>query len=342
MSFRKSFYRVVVAGQDVTSRFDPYLLDLNVKDELGSTSDTCEIELADKDGILRMPGKGDPLEVFMGTEDGSGEVFRGTVDEVRSSGGKQHGRKLRISAKGIDTTGKVKEPQQKHKDKSKFEAVAQEWGKAAGVTVKVHGQLASIEREYWDMRGESFIHWGRRIADELGAFFKVSGDRAMFVPTNDGQTVSGQGAPTVRAAWGDNLLEWDIAPIVGRPSYKEATVRFFDRNEGVWKQEKAQISGADVKAGSTFKFSGPDKGQAKIKADNEKKKSERKGAEGSVDIVGNPSARAGGRCIVAGIRSGIDGMYRIKSAQHRLNKKSGYLTSLTLDQAQDGAGKDSR
>lgn len=343
MSFRKSFYKIIVAGQDVTSRFDPLLLSVSVTDNIGATSDTCEIELADPGGMVKFPGKGDPILVFMGVDDaGAGEVFRGTVDEVRSRGSKTNGRIMRISGKGIDTTKKVKEPQQKNKDDASFGDVAKEWGQAAGVQVTVHQSLASIHRSYWDMRGESFIHWGKRIADEIGASFKVSGDRAVFVPANDGVTASGQGAPSLSATFGDNLLEWDIAPIVGRPAYRTSEVRWYDREAGQWKSETVETKNDGVDAGSRFKFSDPNQGQAKKMAESEGKKSERKGAEGTLEIVGDPTAKAGGKCIVAGVRPGIDGEYRIKTATHRLQKSSGYTTSLSLDQAQGDAGKDGR
>jgi len=343
MSFRRSFYQIVIAGQDVTSRFDPLLLDLTVTDNIGSTSDTCEIELADPEGAVKFPEKGDPIFVFMGVDDaGAGEVFRGTVDEIRSRISKSNGRVMRISGKGIDTTKKVKEPQQKHKDDSKFGDVAQEWGKAAGLQVTVHAKLASIQRKYWDMRGESFIHWGKRVADEIGASFKVSGDRAVFVPANDGETASGQGAPSLSVEFGKNLLELDIAPVLGRPAYKTSEVRWFDRETGQWKREKVETKNEGVEAGSGFRFSDADQAQAKKKAESEGKKSERKGAEGSVEIVGDPTAKAGGKVVVTGVRPGVDGEYRIKSASHRLQKSSGYTTSLSVDQAQGDAGKDSR
>lgn len=343
MSFRTSFYKVIVAGQDVTSRFRPILLDITVTDNIGSTSDTCEIELADEEGLIKFPSKGDQIFVYMGVdESGGGEVFRGTVDEVRSTGGKSVGRKMRISAKGIDTTKKVKEPQQKHKDDAKFGDVAQEWGKDAGVQVTVHADLSSIQRKYWDMRGESFIHWGKRIADEIGASFKVSGDRAVFVPANDGETASGQGSPSLSAVWGQNLIEWDIAPTVGRPAYKKIEVRWYDQKEGRWKTQKAETNTQDVDVGSTFKFSDADEGQAEKKAKSEGKKSDRKTAEGTVTITGNPTAKAGGKCTVVGVRPGVDGEYRIKTATHKLQKNGGYTTSLTIDQAQGEAGKDGR
>ena len=334
---------VIVAGQDVTARFDPLLLDLSVTDNIGATSDTCEIELADPEGSIKFPDKGDPIIVFMGVDDaGAAEVFRGTVDEVRSRGGKTNGRVMRISAKSIDTTKKVKEPKQKHKDDAKFGDVAQEWGKAAGLTVTVHGDLSSIQRKYWDMRGESFIHWGRRVADEIGAAFKVSGDRAVFVPANDGETASGQGAPSLSVVYGVNLIEWDIAPIVGRPPVKVAKVRYYDPAAGQWKEKQAETSNQGVEAEVPYRFSAPDEDQADKKAKSEGKKSERKGAEGTVEIVGDPTAKAGGKCIVVGVRPGIDGEYRIKTVTHRLQKSSGYVTSLSIDQAQGEAGKDSR
>jgi phage protein D len=338
MLFLTSTYSVIVAGQDVTSRFDPLLTDITVTDKVGTTSDTCSLKLADPGGSISLPAKGDPIIVNI---DG-GEIFRGTVDEVRSAGGKSNGFTLSITGKGIDTTKKVKEPQQKHVDKKTFKDVAEKWGRDAGLTVSVHADLGSIERLYWDMRTESFIHWGRRIADEIGASFKVSGDRAAFVPANDGKTASGQEGPSVTAEWGKNLISWDIAPVVGRPTFEKATVRYFDPKEGKIKEVEAKIKSESVTAGHVVRFAGTDEGQSTAKAKSEGKKSERKGAEGSVEITGNPNAQGGGKCVLVGTRPGIDGTYRITSATHKLSKKNGYVVSLELDQPQGEAGKDDR
>jgi phage protein D len=338
MGFVSNTLVVNVAGQDVTARFSPILIDITVVDKVGTSSDTCSIKLADANGEIFLPSKGDPIDV----EIDGGEIFRGTIDEVRSAGGKGEGRTLSISAKGIDTTTKVKEPQRKHQDKKSFKDVASKWAGDAGLTVSVHDALGSIQRDYWDMRNESFLHWGRRIADEIGATFKVAGTKAAFVPANDGKTASGEDGPSVTATYGENLISWDIAPIVGRPAFEKSTVRYFDQKEGKLKEVEAEIRSEGVTAGQFHRFTGHNQEKSQKKAESEGKKSERKGAEGSVTILGTPLAQGGGKCIVSGTRPGIDGAYRIVSATHKFAKKSGYTCSLELDQPQDDAGKDSR
>ena len=49
---------------------------------------------------------------------GRAEVFRGKVDDVRASGARGQGRSLKVGAKGLDTQGKAKEPQETYIDKA--------------------------------------------------------------------------------------------------------------------------------------------------------------------------------------------------------------------------------
>jgi len=342
MGFTSSQFSLTVAGQNITSRVSPLLQSLTVKDAIGSTSDTCTIVLNDTDGEIALPDKGDPIFIMLGGKDGMAEVFRGTVDEVRCDGSKRAGRTMHISGKGIDTTGKVKEPKQKHKDKTTFGAVAKEWGGEAGLQVQVHGSLASIQRDYWSMRGESFMHWGRRMADELGAVFKVSGDRAVFVPANEDQTASGQGVGSVSAVWGENCIKYDVIPVVGRPEFKKSTVRYFDKESGSWKTEEVEVEGSKAKPGQSVRYSSANKGNSKDRAKSESKKSKRRNAGGSITILGDPSAKAGGKVTLVGARPGIDGEYTMKMVTHSLSKSGGYTTDISLERARGAAGSDSR
>jgi phage protein D len=124
-----------------------------------------------------------------------------------------------VGIAGFDSLGlqqhrgirKLKEKRQRHKDNAKFGDVAKEWGRAADLDVKVDAQLASIQRDYWDMRNESFMAWGARIAKELGATFKIIGRKAILVPRNGGTSASGQTLTAVQAFYGRNIINWRLS-----------------------------------------------------------------------------------------------------------------------------------
>lgn len=322
---KRASFMVVVAGTDISSQLSSRLISLTVTDNVGTHSDTATIELDDTDGRLNLPAEGVPVVISLGWEDGGVRpVFFGTVDEVRSSGSRS-GRTISVSAKGVDTKSKAKEPQQRHFDDKSVSDILNAAGKHAGITVNVDPALASKKRKYLHMHDESFLHLGERIAREIGGNFRVQGKTATLSKRG------GSYAPSVTAAWGSNLHSWDISPKLGRPQFGKAKARWYDREKAEW-QEEEKSSSVQADAGYVARYSEPDKDQAEQRTDSDTSTSARDSADGSVTIEGNTGAVPDGMCIVMGARPGIDGPYRIESVTHNYSR-SGFTTNLSLKSA---------
>ena len=323
---KRAIYMVSIAGADVTSAMNPHLISLRVSDKVGTHSDTATIQLDDTDGRLVLPQDGVPVTIMLGWEnEGVRLVFEGTVDEVRSSGSRS-GRTITVSAKGIDTKKKPKQPQQRHFDNKTIKDVLTEAGKEAGITkIEVDPDLEKIKREYVDMRDESFIHLGERLAREIGGNFRIQGTTATMSKRMGNYT------SFVNAAWGDNLHSWDIAPALGRPAYKKTRTRWYDRKEAKWKEQEVEVE-TTAEAEGVARYAEPNEDQSKDRAGSDKATSERDVAEGSVTIEGNTSAIPDGLCVLSGCRAGIDGAYRIESVDHEYSR-SGFTTKLELKSA---------
>lgn len=336
--------KVVIAGNDVTSRFRPRLLSISISKASKRSAHTCDLTLADVDGSLLLPADGDEVQVSLGQAgSAAGLAFTGTVNNVESSGGRG-GRKLSIKAASSDQKSKVKQPALRHKDKGKFKATAEEWGKKAGLDVTVIGELADVERDYWSMQHESFQQWGQRMAEELGATFQIVGKRAAFAPRNDGKSASGKPLTPITAAWGSggNLLQWKIASTDSRPAYKEVKARYFDRKTGQWKQSSAEVENGGSEAQLNIQIPYADEKSAKAKASSSARESKRAKGGGSITIVGNASAEPEAKCTLSGTRPGIDGEYIIDQVEHSVSRSDGWETKLTLKLPSGSAGKDSR
>jgi phage protein D len=328
---RRAIYSISVDGQDFTSNFEPYLIRLQIRLTDGGESDTCEISLDDSAGQLKMPRDDADIEVRLQWSDGGGAVtFRGKTDEPESQGSRGAGMVMNITARATDMKDKPKEKKTRHKDDAPFEDAAKEFGKLAGLNVKVSGDLAQKKRDYWAMQNESFMSWGTRIASELGATFKIRGKEAIFVARNADNSVSGQQLPTVEAIYGVNIIDWQIRPTQNRPRYNRSVVRWYDAKVAKWKQETVQISDetARVPLIETRKFS--DQDRAKDRADSNAKEVERGKGGGQVTIDGEPAAQARTLCVLRGLRQGLDGAYRITEAEHRLSRDGGWTTSCEL------------
>lgn len=343
-------FRVVIAGLDVTPNFflggRSLVEEIRVTDKSGSEADTATLVLDDAGGQIAFPSRGDEMTIALAPALGGGPVvcFEGFIDEIRSRGARGQGRQLTIEGKSADVRKSgAKEPRQRHVDEKPFEEAARALAEGTGLEISVHADLAKIVRPYWAMVNQSFLAWGASVAAELGATFKVIGQRAVFVPRNDGKSASGAPLPGLRAEFGVNLISWDVAPDLGRPGFAAFEVRYYDVEKARWVTQRVGARQAQGDAAQIARFTEADKESAERRAEALKRESEREKGEGTVVIEGDPTAAAEAEVEIVGARPGIDGPYRIETAEHAMTRSSGYLTTLTIRKP-DGekAGQDAR
>lgn len=327
----EAIFAVLVGGSDVTLRMKNIVQSISVSDRAGTSSDTATILLDDSDGSIIWPKYNAPVVVLLGFRGaGVSIAFTGTVDEITHTGGRG-GATIEITAKGLDTSGKAKEPQQRHFDKMTIEGILKAAGKFAGITdVRVDEDLGKIEREYESMDNESFISFGERLAKEIGGTFKVRNDIAVMALKNGTRSPAGRPLPPVLAIRGDNLHRWNVAPYVGRPRFKEIRVKYYDKKKAKEEEVVVQtgIEGSTAKAVGRFKAK--DKQAATEKANSLKAESERGSGVGSVTIEGNVSAQVEATCVLIGARAGIDRAYVIDGVDHNYSRSGGFTTTLSL------------
>lgn len=343
---RRAVFTLSIDGRDVSSAFDPHLIELTIKDHDGGKADTLEATLDDAGGFLELPRSGARIEGGIGWQDeGAVVTFEGVTDEPRSTGARGGGQILSITAKSADPKGKLKSTQEMHADRGSFGSVAKRFGEAAGLSVSVTGAAAAIERDYWAMARESFQAWGLRMARELGLTFKIIGDRAVFVDRNAGLSASGKPLVTIHATNPGNVLHWSMTPVLGRSQYQTFKRRWYDVKAARYREETVDLApegGAGAAAILTGRFDRPSGAHARAQAGSDKTEAEREQGGGSITLDGEPAALSQAPCIVSGLREGIDGTYRIESATHALSRSRGFTTELALKQPQDKAGTDSR
>src|SRR4051812_24667579 len=102
----RAYCKINVDGQDVTSKFSPYLIRVSVIDT-ESEIDTAVIELSDRHGILEMPKIRGKVKIELGWQDGTIKVFDGHIDDVESHGQRKEGRRLTIQCTGADLIEKA-------------------------------------------------------------------------------------------------------------------------------------------------------------------------------------------------------------------------------------------
>lgn len=341
----QSQFRIFINDRDVSRDVAPLLHRLSVRDVAGAYLDTAEIQLDDTGGQFAMPSLGASslrVELRGSRDTGTGLVFTGTIDGVRSEGGRSSGRLLTVSAKSADLLGPIKERQERHFDQVSIGDAFTTAARSVGLTAHIDQSLAALHREYLAMENESFLSFGQRLAQEIGATFKVAGGRAMLLKRSGGVTASGRELPAILAEYGQNLFDWSIEPICARSRHARTAVRHYDQGAAGWQTQGADTGVRGGTAALVGLHPAADADEAGVIAESLAGEVSRRAGGGEVLIDGNTSARPEAVCRLIGARPGIDGEYRIVSVEHTLDRSSGFTTRLELGQPQGRAGEDDR
>ncbi len=331
-------WKVEINGQDMTAGWQSVLQSISINDQAGEASDSCDLRLDDTGGHIRMPSKRSPVVVSIN----GARLFRGFVEKVTSDGDRGGGRTLNISAKGMDSGGKVKEPQGFHLDGADLGTFLGQMADNAGLDLKVDEALGGIRQDYWAADGESFIAMGQRLARKYGGTFKVRGDQAVLAKRGAGSAPGGLALPAVDAVYGQNLVSWSITPRQPRRQFGSGQARWFDRAKASFGSADLDFGNSDFPAVNVMRPAFADEEEAEAVLDARKRESEWEGGEGSANLVFTRGAVVEGVCRISGARPGVDGDYVIASVKHNANRSGGAATSLELKQPGGEAAKDSR
>lgn len=337
MAYERARARVIVDGEDVSLRFRRLLISMTISKTRKPESDTADVELDDR--VAELPPKGSRVVISIARR-GSPfiERFRGKTDEPRSAGGRNGGRVLRVHAKASDMGGALKERRSKDWTDQKLGRILEEAGKEAELSrVIVAPEYADLHRTFEDMDNESFPAFGRRIAREIGATFKIEDDLAVFAVPNRGMSATGQALPIVPITYGDNLLDWDIVPTIARPAHRKHQASWFDRQTASWRREEREGAGerATRRAGAARANGAEASEETGAGAAGE----ESSAGKGSISCLGDTRLQPEGFVTLAGARRGVDGRYVVDSMRETVDRSGGYGASLEVEAPGEGAGK---
>jgi phage protein D len=319
-------FQLFADGIDVTAGINDRLLSLMVKDAAGQESDTLTLELDDRDGVIAIPRVGAKLTCWLGySETSLMPMGLFTVDDVSSKGGNQ-GQTLAVSARAADMLANLKERRDKHWDGKTLSTILGEEAAEHGLAAVISPELAGFRYDYLAKTGEPLLHFGTRLARRHDATFKIAGGKLLFVKRGAGRSASGLALPPIAITRPGNLLEWDVKPKLGRPSYGIAAASWYDRERAQLIQEKA--SGSD---GPAYRSRGlsQNKGEAASEAQSRKDELGRQQAGGSFIITGDAAAVAESLVSVAGVREGVDGTWLADSVTHELSAR-GFTTTIEV------------
>lgn len=233
-----------------------------------------------------------------------------------------------------NTQGEGAEPGQKEGKMMPDVGFLQDCAKNAGCTFSSSDLKGG--KDFHSQTGESMIHLAQRYAQAAGGVSYWSGGDNVQIFLK--QTVRG----FVTARWSDYLIACRVRPMAARGAWGGGSQQHYDSQAGNWMQTAKQFGLGQPwgQAEGTFSPAAPAPNAGDAGSDNSGN-SERASMEpgfGRIIINGEPAARFWGQVELIGVRPGVDGVYRIWSAEHVYDRRQGYVTWLEVQIEASAAG----
>lgn len=322
--------KVIANGANISDAINRRLIRLDLVDEAGESSDSLTILLA-QDGSLALPPKGGELQTWLGYDGSLTRMGVYIVDELKvrwNAGVSELEIKAKASPQAAETPSGYM-PLQTQRTRS-WDAGTTLGGMARtiagehGLQAVVAEELDGVVLDHIDQVNESDINLLTRLARERDAVAKPAGGRLVLVLRGGGVTATGEEIPPViRQPHQVTLAE---ATISGR--YTSGSV------VAVWRDADAAVD-REVTVGegepvTRLRHTYQTEEQAGAAASAELSRGQRGERQLTVTMPGDPDIIAEGTLVMLDFGVGIDGMWSITKANHRISRQ-GYVVVVTCE-----------
>lgn len=327
------FY-IKVNGADVTGRFRDYNMTMTVTDAEGLNADTLEIQLDDKDGRIKLPATGAIIEPTGGYEGNLRNFGKFEVDGITLSGWPQT---LSISAKSVNAKSAAKQRKAEAYQESDYPTYGDIFAKVASdlsLTLSMSATLKAVANHYEAQSEESSLEFLTRLGEKIGAAVTIKAGRLVVVEKGKGKSASGQALSKLAVSPSTNLLTYSVN-ISEEPRHSSVEASTYDRG----KNAAETVTAPTGLTGPVFVMRQPYDSKEAAERAAKAKASDliRAQAEATFEIDGDPWAMAEAWVTASGIREGVDGDWRVKTASHTFSASAPYTTSLQCDYPSGGA-----
>ena len=315
----KPVFSIVANGrQDATDRIRQRLLSLTVTDEAGRQSDTAEIRLDDRDGVIELQPTGAELEISLGFDGGKETVTgRYTVDEIELEGPPDS---MTIRARGADMRSNLKAQRTRSWDDVSIGDLVASIAADHGLEPRVGRPFRAVRISHLDQTDESDMHLLTRLARDYDAVAKPARGRLLFVSRGEAESATGKSMPTIRIR-PEDAGKWRVT-LADRREYRSVRAHWRESRDAMRMRETA----GSGEPSFTLRRLYPTAGEARAAARAKLAALKRGTARLSVTLVpGNPLAAAESQLELTGFRTGVDGLWACRTVRHVLDG-GGYST----------------
>lgn len=331
-------FQVTANSVDISEKIKARLISIQISDEVGINSDTVEILIDDRDGVVQLPAFGADLAVGIGYTE-TGIVAKGhfRVDEIECEG---PDRRMLIRARSADTNATSSMPQIKGgKDRT--------WLKDGGRHAMTIGDIAAkIAADHkLDLKcddaviaaavpasnqqtAESDLAYLVRETRNVGGQVKIAnGSLILFQQaTAAGKTAgTGKPMPTIDVIPSD-CMRWRCL-LTRRSSHKKVTAVWADKSGQQHKVTATSPDAAEEDSETQIPEVFDDGGDA-LNASTSKVNALDTGSESvSLSMIGNPAIGAEVKLNLKGFKPGVDRIWIAARVQHHISEQ-GFTTEV--------------
>lgn len=333
-------FKITVNGSDITSKISDRLLSLTLTDEAGVNSDRIELVLDDRDERLEIPPMRATMDVQLGYSDRLVPKGAYTIEEVQITGAE---RRMTLRGTAVGASKGAGASREASWDDTTIGDIARSIAARHGWAPAINQEIGAIKIQHADQH-ENDMMFLSRLAAENGAVAKVAGGSAdlthfkegvtmklIVAPHAEAKTATGKYMPTIDIVAQDvSSWAWTSAE---RGDYSGVKAMWHDQKSG---QRGSAIVGADDVNTHSLPHTYATHAAAERAAQAKMKALKRGKAKLDIDTMpGNPMLAAECRANVSGFRKGIDGVWTVIRAQHRLTD-SGYTCALECETPETG------
>lgn len=316
---------ITINGAPVAGAFWERLLKVTVTDREGARADTIDLDLEDGPPHIAIPQDSDLIQCWLGYEE-TGIAYMGAfkvadVDLELIVG------KMRVRGESADMTAPLKEHKERHWDDKSVEDIVNDVAKDAGLTAQIDPEIGGHTYKYWLQQNASGMHMLDDLLARHNGLWQVKDGKLLAYKRGAGTTPGGAALPPLILTR-PQIVGSPKVSFQKRSKHKDVSGEYYDRDEA--KLQRETEPGEDkTEAKFTLRHGYADKGEAKRAAKSKSKYLQREGVNTTVDIEGDPNAKAGRPMSYAGVRPGVDGIvFTIEEAAHHFAKQGGYHTDL--------------
>jgi phage protein D len=292
-------FKITLDGRDLTAKFAPRLVSLNLTECRSDNADELTITLSDADGQLALPAKGARINVQIGWQE-SGLVDKGvfTVDEIEHSGAPDV---LTLRARTASLIDTFRQSQERSFHDTTLGAVIEVIAFQQELKTGIAEALRNVPVRHLDQTRESDAAFLRRLGKKYDAAATVKNDTLLFMPAGRSKTASGRDLPVIRIT--RNLGDRHRYHSAERDSYSGVRVFWHDDRHGVRRSVVAGVPGNSKRLRTTY----ASEADARAAAVAEWQRIQRGAATLELSLaLGNPALMPQSPVVVVGFKTEID------------------------------------